>query len=216
MDAPENTLASFQAAIDQKVDGIETDIRATKDGAIVLHHDAEIKSHSKKYLISQLTYKEVLRLKPDIATLEQFIKLVKHQTRMMLEVKEAAAVPETIRIVKKCLKNGYRPDEFIFASFKFDVLKELQLAFPDIELVVLEKWSGMRAIKRAKALNTPYLSMDQRFLWWGLVRGVSRRYRLFAYPVRHPFERRHARPARWQVHGLYGVISDKPTYFKER
>jgi glycerophosphoryl diester phosphodiesterase len=37
--APENTLAAFEAAIALKVDGIETDIRLSKDGIPILFHD---------------------------------------------------------------------------------------------------------------------------------------------------------------------------------
>lgn len=36
---PENTLISFQKAIDLKLNGIETDIHMTQDGQLVLHHD---------------------------------------------------------------------------------------------------------------------------------------------------------------------------------
>jgi glycerophosphoryl diester phosphodiesterase len=37
--APENTLPSFQAAIDQGADGIELDGQLTADGEVVVHHD---------------------------------------------------------------------------------------------------------------------------------------------------------------------------------
>ena len=39
---PENTIESFQAALDLGVDQIETDIRVTKDGELVLMHDATV------------------------------------------------------------------------------------------------------------------------------------------------------------------------------
>ena len=35
----ENTLASFARALDQRADGIELDVHATKDGVVVVHHD---------------------------------------------------------------------------------------------------------------------------------------------------------------------------------
>ena len=40
--ARENTLAAFAAARAQGADGVELDVHATSDGAIVVHHDAEI------------------------------------------------------------------------------------------------------------------------------------------------------------------------------
>ena len=40
--APENTLAAFTAALDLGVGTIETDLRATRDGQLVLAHDADL------------------------------------------------------------------------------------------------------------------------------------------------------------------------------
>ena len=39
---PENTLAAFEAALDCGVTSIETDVRGTKDGVIVLYHDCRL------------------------------------------------------------------------------------------------------------------------------------------------------------------------------
>ncbi len=39
---PENTLVSFQKAIDLGLNGIETDVHMTTDGQLVLHHDATL------------------------------------------------------------------------------------------------------------------------------------------------------------------------------
>ena len=36
---PENTLASFQAALDAGLDGVELDVRRLADGTLVVHHD---------------------------------------------------------------------------------------------------------------------------------------------------------------------------------
>jgi glycerophosphoryl diester phosphodiesterase len=38
----ENTLASFRAAVALGVDGVELDVRRTRDGVLVVHHDAGI------------------------------------------------------------------------------------------------------------------------------------------------------------------------------
>lgn len=40
---PENTIPSFQAALDAGLDGVEWDVRRLIDGTLVIHHDAELK-----------------------------------------------------------------------------------------------------------------------------------------------------------------------------
>jgi glycerophosphoryl diester phosphodiesterase len=40
----ENTLAAFSAAVALGVDGVELDVRRTKDGVLVVHHDASVES----------------------------------------------------------------------------------------------------------------------------------------------------------------------------
>src|SRR4051794_15279621 len=40
--APENTFAAFDRAVALRTDGIETDVRASKDGALVLVHDERV------------------------------------------------------------------------------------------------------------------------------------------------------------------------------
>jgi len=40
----ENTLASFRAAVALGVDGVELDVRRTRDGVLVVHHDPAIES----------------------------------------------------------------------------------------------------------------------------------------------------------------------------
>ena len=37
--SPENTIASLEKAIEHGVDMVEVDVRVTKDGVAVLHHD---------------------------------------------------------------------------------------------------------------------------------------------------------------------------------
>lgn len=39
---PENTMLSFQKAYEMGVDGIEFDVRATKDGELILMHDETV------------------------------------------------------------------------------------------------------------------------------------------------------------------------------
>ena len=61
--APENTLEAHAAAMDRGADGVEIDIRRSKDGVLYLHHDDELGRTvrgSDKVLVKDLTYRELL------------------------------------------------------------------------------------------------------------------------------------------------------------
>ena len=56
----ENTIPSFQKAIDQGVDGLEFDIRLSKDKQIVVFHDASLKRLSdRSEAVSELSLTEL-------------------------------------------------------------------------------------------------------------------------------------------------------------
>jgi glycerophosphoryl diester phosphodiesterase len=135
----------------------------------------------------------------------------------MIEVKERVDTKPVVAIITSFLQKGWQPGDFMFASFDYNVLKKLQAALPSIELVVLEGWSSIRAASRARRLGTEYLSMDQSYLWWGVVRNLTRNYKLFTYPDQHvplhPTDP--VRPLRWAKYGLHGIITDYPDRFKK-
>ncbi len=61
--APENTLASFRRAREAGANGLETDVRMTKDRCLVLHHDDSIELTSDgEGKISEMTLEELKAL----------------------------------------------------------------------------------------------------------------------------------------------------------
>ncbi|WVR07619.1 hypothetical protein IAU60_004661 [Kwoniella sp. DSM 27419] len=58
---PENTLASFQAAIREGCDGIESDVHATSDGVVLMFHDPTLdRTTNGKGLIKNQPWKDVI------------------------------------------------------------------------------------------------------------------------------------------------------------
>lgn len=210
--APDNTLESFAVAIRHGVDMIETDVRISKDGHAVIVHDEHLTSSEEQQLkVIDATLPELRKHNDAVVTLEETIVFVDRRVRLMIEVKRRVETKPVVAIVASFLERGWKPSDFMFASFDYKVLKKLQTALPDIELVVLEEWSSIRATSRARRLGTSYLSMDQSYLWWGVVRGLSKRYKLFCYPYKHlRAESDAVRPLGWVKYGLYGIITDYP------
>ncbi|MCK9496591.1 MAG: hypothetical protein M0R75_13995 [Dehalococcoidia bacterium] len=95
---PENTLAGVDAAIEAGADGIELDVRATSDGAVVLLHDETLeRTAGDPRPISSLTLAELreVRLRPahgvpeqPVPTLAEVFARVAGRAIVVVEVKQ--------------------------------------------------------------------------------------------------------------------------------
>lgn len=209
--APENTIASFRKALEHHVDGIEFDLRVTKDAVVIVHHDSHLTDPNGKQLaVAESTYKELHAHKKDLVTFEELLKTIGHPVPLFVEIKPGEPVQPIIKIIKARLAEGWKPEYFRLLSFSQEILLELQAALPDIEKVVLEKWSGVRASQRARQLGTKRVIMRQRWLWWGFIRQVAKSgYKLGGYSIDDP-----EKAKRWQRWGLYTVVTNYPDRFE--
>jgi glycerophosphoryl diester phosphodiesterase len=104
--APENTLSALRAAILLGIDIVETDVRLTRDGHIVLIHDGTIdRTHVQRGTVSELTLTELKEIPLEIPasksfgnfacdrtpTLEEALSVADGQIVLELEVKDTAA-----------------------------------------------------------------------------------------------------------------------------
>lgn len=71
--APENTIPAFNLGIEMGADGIETDIRRTKDGVLVLFHDDTLERLAGvRKTVEELTYSELYEYDLGISKGEQY------------------------------------------------------------------------------------------------------------------------------------------------
>ena len=66
--APENTVAALKHALKAGVDEIEIDVRVTKDGHVILHHNPVMKMNGKNYATNAHTLQELRTQKSDLTT----------------------------------------------------------------------------------------------------------------------------------------------------
>lgn len=211
--APENTLASIKKALELKVDEIEVDVRITKDGVPVLVHDRTTRRvANKRVFIAKQTYEDLKAIKPDLTTLEEAIKLIKRRVPLRIEVKPSTPVEPTIDIVKVFLKHGWKPKDFIFASFSQKTLIRLRKALPQIELIVNERVSVKRAMRRGKQVNARILTLSRRIVRVKYIKqALENGFYVTPYTINDTFE-----AERWHRHGLYGVVTDYPDRYKAK
>ena len=64
VEVPENTLAAYTKAIEHGVDYVEIDLRTTKDGRLVIMHDATVdRMTNGEGKVNELTYDDIKKLK---------------------------------------------------------------------------------------------------------------------------------------------------------
>lgn len=98
--APENTIAAFQKAIEQKADFLELDIHLSKDSIPVVIHDKSVdRTTDGTGKIREMTMDEIKKCDAGIKTgkqftgekiptLEEVIKLVNGQAILLIEIKK--------------------------------------------------------------------------------------------------------------------------------
>jgi glycerophosphoryl diester phosphodiesterase len=85
----ENTLAAFQAALDLGADYFELDVRTTKDGKLVLMHDATVDRTTKgKGEVAGMTFAEVRAL--DVPTFDEALSLAEGRIGVYVDCKKIA------------------------------------------------------------------------------------------------------------------------------
>ncbi len=88
--AVENSRDAFRLAIENKIWGIEFDVRWTKDDVPVIHHDVDCRRiYNCNRVISDSTFAELKKDVPDILTLEEVIIQYAQKIVLMIELKES-------------------------------------------------------------------------------------------------------------------------------
>ncbi len=130
----ENTLAAFENAVNNEFDGIECDVRKTKDGKLVIIHDAWINRTSEESgLVRDHTYEELLEynfgskeVPSKIPTLEEVLRNIK--IMKLIEIKEDIDLKDVLELVD---------DKTYFISFDAGLINRLKAKHPQLKFGVL-------------------------------------------------------------------------------
>lgn len=129
--APENTEASFDLGIALGADALETDIRATRDGVLVLLHDARVdRTTNGQGLVADLTWEDVQRLDAGawkgptyggqrIPRFEWLLDRYAASVPLYLEIKAPGVEKAAVDLIQR---RGLL-ERVIFTSFNLDSLK---------------------------------------------------------------------------------------------
>ncbi|MFW6262600.1 MAG: glycerophosphodiester phosphodiesterase family protein [Thermotogota bacterium] len=118
-DELENSLQAFKTVRQSAVDGVELDIRLSKDGKVVVFHDEDLKRLFKKEAkiadLSLAQINEIAALSDVIVpTLKEIFDLLLEDSCINVEIKEPEVVFPLIDLIKE---NKYPIENLIFSSF---------------------------------------------------------------------------------------------------
>lgn len=147
-EAPENTMAAFKLAIEERADAIELDVHLSKDQHIIVCHDDSVnRTTNGTGSIGDMTVDELKRLdagawfKPVFAgetlpLLEEVFELVPEHIMINIEIKNSHGGQMLSRI-SEYIKRYNRAESVVVSSFDHRCLKQLKVLDPTIRIGVL-------------------------------------------------------------------------------
>lgn len=160
--ATENTIESFEKAIDMGANAIELDVRISGDGQLLVSHDDNLKKvFGKDVSIKDTTLKELKSLTEErIISLEEALHFLGSKvSKILVELKEAGYEKEVLDLIKK----ERLEDRIIVVSFLEEVLSRVRKLNEKIETgLVYAKFK--KPIDAALKLKAQYLVPLYRFV----------------------------------------------------
>lgn len=137
----ENSIEAIKKTVKIKeINGVEIDIRMTKDRVLILHHNANIRYKNKNYLIANENYMELDELyyqkeKKHLATLNDVLKILPKNKYLLIEIKKSNS-NEVILQLNQLIKK-YKTKQIIVISFFIKYLNLLRIMNQKVQLGIL-------------------------------------------------------------------------------
>jgi glycerophosphoryl diester phosphodiesterase len=171
--APENTLAAFQKAINDGAEGIEFDVRLSKDSVVVIHDATLNRVGLKKGSIAQITAAELQKTdvgswfnkrfpklananfqNETIPTLAQTLEFLKDFRGLLyIELKCRENEVETLsKAVGKIIKKSPLLPQIIVKSFQLEVIPKIKEMCPKVKTAALFAPKIITILRKEKRL----------------------------------------------------------------
>ncbi len=218
--APENTIPSFTAALEAGADGVELDVRLSRDGVVVVMHDRTVnKTTSGKGPVSRKTLAELKALDAgskfspayagtSVPTLEEAIAALPQHAFINIETKSSAPAGHLLEQKVADLVSGYdlyhRVIVSSFNPFSLALLKQIDSRIPVgllyLPVLRLDRRCLLNRFK-PEALHPHYSIVNSRYM----SRARARGYKVYAWTVNSA-----AKMMELLDLGVDGIITNRP------
>jgi len=208
---PENTLRSVRRALELGADMVEVDAHVSRDGHIVVVHDATVdRTTNGKGYVKDMTLKELKRLDAglgeQIPALEEVIELVRGRAQLVIEIK----VPGIEQRVLQTIEERALENEALITSFYHPVVKRVKELSPYVRTGVILASRPLKPITLVLEANSDALFPKHIFVDLQMVQEIHK-CNLAVYP--------------WTVNtidqtrplidmGVDGIVTNKPDILK--
>lgn len=210
-----NTKAAIAAGLKAGVDWVEFDVRATRDGKVVLSHDSHtMRVAIRPRIVSRSTYAKLRAAKTfrrePIASLTEAFKTVGAKAKINVEVKSKGCAEAVVDHIERMVKAGANYDRFLVSSFKPERLREVHRLNDHVPLGLLHytrpyKFLKLRAL-RLSAVGFWHKRIPKKAITQAKIRGYS----VYAYTVNNK-----RRASALQKRGVERVVTDRPDKLQE-
>jgi glycerophosphoryl diester phosphodiesterase len=222
-EAPENTAAGFQVALEAGVTEIELDVRLSRDGHLIVVHDANVtrttgeRGKAHHYTLSQLEVLDARRNTPGwhsplgIPSLREVVDLCGPSMRFQFEVKGAdrAILHRLAHQLVDFISQRKMNDRVVVTSSHTGFLRMLGTMTAHIERGYVAEYRYQQPTRRAVALGCTWLMPRHTLVTPALMRRARRRHlKVSTWTVNDL-----TRAERMVELGVDGIITDFPTSF---
>ena len=170
--APENTIAAFEAAIAAGADGIEFDVRLTRDGVpVVIHDETLYRTTGVRGRVADTSSDQLNQL--DVPTVAKLFELFESNKLILyLEFKD-----KHIQLVEECcrlVEQHHLKDRVIFACFEHAVLQTVKNIDSSFKTAALFQPPASFILKRARAIGADGIALHHRLCDARLVDDANR------------------------------------------
>ncbi len=160
---PENTLRSFVRAEQAGMDAIELDLHLSKDGALVVMHDAEVdRTTDGRGAIADLTLAELRGLDAGqgerVPLFEEVLDAVR--SPLQAEIKNVAAAQALAEVMHRRDLAG----RVEVSSFHDEAVAEIASLVPGVRTALIASRYGTDVVDRAEAVGAATLALNIRRL----------------------------------------------------
>ncbi|MDE5977867.1 MAG: glycerophosphoryl diester phosphodiesterase membrane domain-containing protein [Turicibacter sp.] len=181
--APENTLAALDYAILMGAQIAEIDVQLTKDGEIILMHDANLKRTTGfDQRVSESTYSTIQSLEAGshfseaftgepIPTLEEVLQQSKGQISLIIEIKEKEHPVQAVQKIIQLIEEYEMEEECLIGSMDYHVLQTVKRMNPTLQTVYI---TAIAYGDYQNLQDVDYYSIEASFISIALVDQIHR------------------------------------------